>query len=103
VLSSTDPDWDNAHVFLVEYNHPTKVKVFKGYTAITHPGGDQTFFKWEAKQKSLGGADFISVAKGRYIGGTGKFNGITGSWTSKTKFTETEGRKVEWETEYEIK
>ncbi len=103
VLTSTDPDWDNAHVFYVWYNHPTKLRVFKGYIAITHPGGDQTFLKWEAKQEPLGGVDFINVAKGRYIGGTGKFKGITGSWTSKVKFTQAEGRTHEWETEYEVK
>jgi hypothetical protein len=102
VLSSTDPDWDNAHVFKVEYTHPTKLRVFKGYSAITHPGGDQTFLKWEAKQEPLGGVDFIGVAKGRYIGGTGKFKGITGSWTSKLKFTQAK-ETAEWETEYEVK
>jgi hypothetical protein len=103
VLSSTDPDWDNAHVFYVRYTHPTKLMVVKGYTAITHPGGDQTFFKYEGKVEPSGGVDQIQEAKGRYIGGTGKFKGITGSWTSKLKFTQTEGITVEWETEYEVK
>jgi hypothetical protein len=102
VLSSTDPDWDNAHGFYVRYNHPTKVRVFKGYVAITHPGGDQTFFKWEGKQEPLAGGEAITEAKGRYIGGTGKFEGITGSWTEKLKSLAT-GITAEWETEYEVK
>jgi hypothetical protein len=102
VLSSTDPDWDNAHVFYVTYNHPTKPRVFKGYIAITHPGGDQAFMKYEGKQEHLGGMDFITETKGRYIGGTGKFKGIAGSWTTKLK-SQAEGRTAEWETEYEIK
>jgi len=102
VLSSTDPDWDNAHGFYVRYNHPTKPRVFKGYTAITHPGGDQTFFKWEGKKEPLAGGEAITEAKGRYIGGTGKFEGITGSWTEKLKSLAT-GITAEWETEYEVK
>lgn len=102
VLTSTDPDWDNAHVFYVRYNHPTKPRVFKGYIAITHPGGDQTFFKWEGKHEPLGGGESITETKGRYIGGTGKFEGITGSWTEKLKSLAT-GITAEWETEYEVK
>jgi len=102
VLSSTDPDWDNAHGFYVTYNHPTKLRIFKGYIAITHPGGDQTFFKWEGKYEPLGGGDSLTETKGRYIGGTGKFKGITGSWTTKLK-SQAEGRTAEWETEYEVK
>jgi len=102
VLSSNDPNWDNAHVFYVRYNHPTKVRVYKGYIAITHPGGDQTFFKWEGKHEPLGGGDSFTDAKGRYIGGTGKFKEITGSWTHKLKSL-AEGITAEWETEYEVK
>jgi len=102
VLSSTDPDWDNAHVFYVTYNHPTKLRVFKGYIAITHPGGDQTFMKYEGKFEPLeGGTGFYEI-KGRYIGSTGKFKGITGSWASKLKGTHAE-LTAEWETEYEVK
>ena len=103
VWSSTDPDWDNALVCTVRYTHPTKLRVYKGYDVITHPGGDQTFIKWEGKLEPLGGVDFITEIKGRYIGGTGKFKGITGSWTSKLKFTQAEGTTAEWETEYEAK
>lgn len=102
MLSSTDPDWDNAQVFYVRYNHPTKPKVYKGYMAITHPDGDQTFFKWEGKYEALGGGDSLTDAKGRYIGGTGKFKEITGSWTHKLKSLAT-GITAEWETEYEVK
>ena len=102
VLRSADPDWDNARAFTIGFDHPTKIKWFRGYNAITHPGGDQTFFKWEGKREPLAGGEAITEAKGRYIGGTGKFEGITGSWTEKLKSLAT-GITAEWETEYEVK
>lgn len=102
VLSSADRDWNNAHVFYVRYDHPTKFRVIRGYSAITHPGGDQTFIKYEAKVEVTGAGGYNLEAKGRYIAGTGRFKGITGSWTATQEYTQA-GILAEWDTEYEIK
>jgi len=101
VLRSADPDWDNARTFTIRFDHPTKIKWFKGYIAITHPGGDQTFMKFEGKEESLG-AEAIYEAKGRYIGGTGKFKGITGTGAFNQKWTLAK-TTTQWKTEYEVK
>ncbi len=100
VLRSADPDWDNARAFTIRFDHPTKIEWFKGYSAITHPGGDQTFMKFEGKEESLG-AKATYEAKGRYIGGTGKFKGITGRSSFKQTWTVAE-TTTEWATEYKV-
>jgi hypothetical protein len=101
VLRSADPDWDNARAFAIRFDHPTKITWFKGYIATTHPGGDQTFTRFEGKEESLGG-EAIYEAKGRYIGGTGKFKGIIGTSAFKQRWTLAE-TTTQWETEYEVK
>ena len=103
VLSSADPDWDNALVFDVRCELPTPHNLWWGYQAITHPGGDQTFVKYKAPMEQLGGADVLYKIEGSYMGGTGKFKGIAGRITIKEKRTVVEDITVEWETEYEIK
>lgn len=100
VLRSADPDWDKAHPFTIRFDHPNKATWFEGYSAITHPGGDQTFMKFEGKEESLG-AKATYEAKGRFIGGTGKFKGITGTSTFLQTWTLAE-TTTEWETEYKI-
>ena len=101
VLRSADPDWDSARAFAIRFDHPTKITWFKGYIATTHPGGDQTFTKFEGKEESLG-AEAVYEAKGRYIGGTGKFKGITGTSAFKQRWTLAE-TTTQWKTEYEVK
>jgi hypothetical protein len=101
VLRSANPDWDNARTFSIRFDHPTKITWFKGYMATTHPGGDQTFMRFEGKEESLG-ARAIYEAKGRYIGGTGKFKGITGTSTFTQRWTVAE-TTTQWETEYEVR
>ena len=102
VFRSADPDWDNARAFTIRFDHPTKITWFKGYMATTHPGGgDQTFMRFEGKEESLG-ARAIYEAKGRYIGGTGKFKGITGTSTFTQRWTLAE-TTTQWETEYEVR
>ena len=100
VLRSADPDWDNARAFTIRFDHPTKPKWFKGYNAITHPGGDQTFIRFEGKEESLG-AKATYEAKGRFIGGTGKFKGITGTSTFFQTWTVAE-TTTEWATDYKV-
>lgn len=101
VLRSADPDWDNARAFTIRFDHPTKIRWFKGYLATSHPGGDQTFLRFEGKEESLG-ARAIYEARGRYIGGTGKFKGITGTCTFTQRWTLAE-TTTQWETEYEVR
>ena len=100
VLRSADPDWDNARAFTIRFDHPTKPKWFKGYNAITHSGGDQTFIRFVGKEESLG-AKATYEAKGRFIGGTGKFKGITGTSTFFQTWTPAE-TTTEWATEYKV-
>jgi len=103
VLNSADPDWDNAYIFDVRHTDPNKLWVWKAYHAITHPGGGQTFMKFEGKEKPLEQEGGIRELKGLYIGGTGKFKGITGFSTFKDTSIATGESTAEWETEYEVK
>jgi hypothetical protein len=65
----------------------------------------QTFIKYEGSWKwalPREGYKWTSESKGRFTGGTGKFKGIRGTFTSKGKG---DGRKdlgSEWQIEYEI-
>jgi len=100
VLSSADPDWNNAPFFYIRYDEPTKEWSRKGYGVITHPGGDQTFIKFEARQLSAAGSASTGEWEGFFIGGTGKFKDIKARWLLKWKFTTTEGTTTEWKVEY---
>jgi len=100
IFRSADPDWNNATFYSVDYADALKAS-YKGYAVTTHPGDNQTFLEYEGTWEMQGIA-WTSQAKGRFLGGTGKFKGITGKWTTKTKATETDVT-TEWEAEYEIK
>jgi hypothetical protein len=108
MFSSADPDWDKAKVFGVRYSiNPTRDgDPYNGCLAITHHNGDQTFIKYEGSWKwalPKDGVSWISESKGKFTGGTGKFEGISGTVTIKV-----EGRgpnhyvSSKWEVEYEI-
>ena len=99
VLSSADPDWNNAPFFYIRYAEPTKEWGRKGYGVITHPGGDQTFIKFVSRQLSASGSASTGEWEGFFIGGTGKFKDIRARWLLKWKFTTTEAT-TEWEVEY---
>ena len=100
VYSSTDPDWDNTTFYTVRYALDANTIIV--HTISTHPGGDQTFLKLEGKLTTPGGADKISQYRGRFLGGTGKFKGIRGSWKMKREKTQTKDIS-EWEAEYDVK
>jgi len=100
VLSSPDPDWNNARFFYIIYSEPSKDYDYKGYGSITHPGGDQTFIEFVSKRTSASGADTAGEIKGFFIGGTGKLEGIRARWLLKWTVTMTEGMMGEWEVEY---
>jgi hypothetical protein len=100
VLSSADPDWNDARFFYIRYDEPTKEWGKKGYGVITHPGGDQTFIKFVIRELSAAGSAATGEWEGFFIGGTGKFKDIKARWLLKWKFTTTEGRLDEWKVEY---
>lgn len=101
VLSSADPDWNNARFFYIEYNESTKEWGDRGYGVITHPGGDQTFIKFMGRDISeTAGSETAGEWEGFFIGGTGKFKDIKARWLLKWKWTVTEGTMGEWEVEY---
>ena len=96
---SDDPDWHNATFYAVWFIENLN---FVGYATVVHPGGDQTFRAVKGKLKALNVHDWTSQYRGWYTGGTGKFEGINGTWKAKTVYTQTEN-VTEWETEYDIK
>ena len=101
VLVSADPDWNNAHFFYIQYDEPTKEWDERGYGAISHPNGDQTFIKFVNKWESATGFKLTGERKGVFIGGTGKFNGIKASWLCKWIYNKATGKRLdEWEVEY---
>jgi hypothetical protein len=102
VLSSADPDWNNARFFYIEYDESTKEWGDRGYGVISHLGGDQTFIKFVGRMilATGGGHEATGEWEGFFIGGTGKFKDIKARWLLKWKETMTEGTKAEWEVEY---
>ncbi len=107
VNSSADADWDKAKSFDVNYtiNRTFQGDDFSGCTAITHPNGDQTFIQYDGSWKFVlprDGFKWTSESKGKFTGGTGKFEGIWGTYTSKIKGDGQGNRTGEWEAEYEI-
>jgi hypothetical protein len=100
VYSSTDPAWNNTAFYTVLYALDANTIIV--HTINTHPGGDQTFLKFDGKITTPGGADKILQYHGRFLGGTGKFKNIRGNWKMKREKTQTKDIR-EWEAEYEIK
>jgi hypothetical protein len=103
LLSSQDPDWNGARVFSVRFSdpHARRERYVHGHMVVHHPGGDQTFLTYEFRWKPVGAdADFEMVA--RFVRGTGKFKGISGSWRERGRSTVTEDTS-EWEVEYELR
>ena len=98
---SDDPDWNNTTFFTVSFVGP-KTNIVYGIDI--HPGGDQTFrqLKGTTKMKKFG--TIIVENHGWFVGGTGKYKGITGKWIVTTEATSTEqaGRKTQWEAIYEL-
>ncbi|UCE51136.1 MAG: hypothetical protein JSV31_17945 [Desulfobacterales bacterium] len=101
VLSSANPDWNNARFFLFWYDEPAKEWDDKGYGVITHPAGDQTFIKFVGREISaIEGSEVTAEHEGFFIEGTGKFKDIKARWLWKWKSTHSEGRMAEWKVEY---
>jgi hypothetical protein len=78
----------------------------RGYFAIKHPNGDTTFTAYEGANKITpkagGPPDNTFEGKWQYVGGTGKFEGISGGGTYKGMATPT-GPTYEFEGQYNLK
>ena len=105
VLSSTDPAWNNASFFYVTVTIDPSGEGddYRTYGAITHTGGDQTFFeskgswKWD---KEGGAFAWLFESNGMFTGGTGKFEGIKAIWKLKGKGQGNTEITGEWEVEF---
>ena len=101
ILISDDPDWNNAHYFYFGYfDFGKDQNEISGYGLISHPGGDQTFYKLAAKYTSESGTDKAGETEGFIIRGTGKFKDIRARWLIKWKKNVAEGVMGEWAVEY---
>jgi hypothetical protein len=102
-LVSEDPDWNQATVFSVRFSDPhgRRERKMQGHMVVTHPNGDQTFLEYDFKWKpSVGGtSDFELLA--RFVRGTGKFKGITGSWRERGQSTASDDTSA-WQVEYSV-
>jgi hypothetical protein len=107
MFSSADPDWDTAKVFNAYfYINPTRQgDDYTGCFAITHPNGDQTFITYKGSWKwvvPMDGYRWTAETTGQFTGGTGKFQGIRGTFFSQGKG---DGRKhlgSAWDIAYEV-
>jgi hypothetical protein len=103
-LVSIHPDWNGASWFSVRFSDPHARRERRGFghAVVTYPGGDQAFLIYEYQLKSLVGAEIEFETKGLFLRGTGKFQGITGTWRDRGWYTLTESSS-EWTVEYKIK
>ena len=102
-LISQDPDWNGATLFTTTFSDQAMQleRQAPGHMVITHPGGDQTFLQYEIRWKPVGSLEREWQLLGRFVRGTGKFKGITGTWRERGKSTTT-GDSGDWETEYTL-
>ena len=108
LFSSADPDWDKARIFSMFFyvNPSLDGDDYKGCLAITHQNGDQTFaeyagsWKWAIPKDDV---NWTAESKGYLTGGTGKFDGIRGTFTNKVVGKGQNYVSSNWELEYEIK
>jgi hypothetical protein len=108
--SSADPDFDSVQFTSVTVvDHTAGTGTLRGYDVGTHPSGDQHFTAGEGMVKTVtkpdGSPETTAEGKWWFTGGTGKFKGITGGGTFKTKVIpgKPESWTSEWEGAYEIK
>jgi hypothetical protein len=102
-LISQDPDWNQATVFSTSFWDPAMQLEHRarGHMVITHPGGDQTFLQYEVSWHNVGPIELEWEILGRFVRGTGKFKGITGTWRERGRSTSA-GEGGDWETEYTL-
>jgi hypothetical protein len=99
VFSSADADWNDVQAKLSGFADFTAgTGPHSGYFANTHLGGAQTFVAYQGMTRGTTKPDgsWLGIDDGtfRFVGGTGKFLGITGGGTYKGRETAT---SVEYE------
>jgi hypothetical protein len=104
---TSDPDFKNAQGYRVNVSDLVAGSgSHRGYAAATGPGGDKWFTAYEGRVKTVPkqGAPPEITFEGKwwYVGGTGKFKGITGGGTYKGEVTPA-GAVYQYQGEYEIK
>ena len=101
ILKSADSDWNDAHVYSVRFSDPEmrQNRTMRGQMIVIHATGDRTFLDYELTWK--GGVDTEFELMGRIVGGTGKFQGITGQWRERGVSTMTHDTS-DWEIEYSV-
>ena len=95
-LTSANPDWNGAELILYEHSVSFPAYgTYKIYGVLESKNGDKVFMqfagKWDVVSKD---GEFVEApfeAKGDLLGGTGKFQGISGPVLHKGKVTPSEG------------
>ena len=110
--TSTDPDWNNVESNQFVYSDYTAGSgSHRGYNVNLHPGGDRTFTSYEGLTTRRTNADGSWEAKFegklRFTGGTGTFQGITGTGSYIGKASASGGSTptaatFEWQVEYSL-
>jgi hypothetical protein len=73
-----------------------------GHMVIIYPSGDQTFVEYEVRWKPRNATEGEWESTGHFVGGTGRFTGITGTWHARGTSTVI-ADTGEWEAEYELR
>jgi hypothetical protein len=96
ILSSADPNWNNARYFYVSIQKLNEEHGNRNYGTIIHPSGDQIFVKQDSKLISSKGTHTEGKLEGSFLGGTGKYEKIKGRFDGSWKKTMSEGLTVKW-------
>lgn len=106
-ISYSDPIFSSGQAVIAAFTDYTAGSgSHRGYFAVTHPSGDKTFTTYEGMTKTTakasGPPDVTFEGKWSFVGGTGKFDGITGGGTYRGGLTST-GPAYEFEGQYTLK
>jgi hypothetical protein len=100
--TSTDPQWSGAAITywgtadLIDGSGPQR-----GYFLNVHTDNDRDCGSFEA-QITVSGEQVMLEGTWQFIGGTGKFEGISGRGTFKGRMTSPTAVSTEWEGEYHL-
>ena len=99
---SADPNWNNASLTYVATSDLVDGKGTQhGYFVNTHVDGDRDWGTFEGKVSTVNG---LLTVEGTYqeTGGTGKFKGITGKGTFKTRMTSPRDVEASYQGTYQL-
>jgi len=106
-ISYSDPIFSSGQAVVATFaDYTAGSGPHRGYFAVTHPNGDKTFTTYEGIAKATpnasGPPDVTFEGKWSFVGGTGKFDGISGGGTYKGGGTPT-GPAYEFGGQYTLK